>query len=73
MTLSQFTQAKDLEYKQKLAEIFQLTHQQDYIDAVTDLLNVMIEENKIRNDVNKNIEELMKKQQRQEVLKMTKK
>jgi len=71
--LSQFTQAKDLEYKQKLAEIFQLTHQQDYIDAVTDLLNVMIEENKIRNDVNKNIEELMKKQQRQEVLKMTKK
>jgi len=73
LTLSQFTQAKDLEYKQKLAEIFQLTHQQDYIDAVTDLLNVMIEENKIRNDVNKNIEELMKKQQRQEVLKMTKK
>lgn len=71
--MSQFTQAKDLEYKQKLAEIFQLTHQQDYIDAVTDLLNVMIEENKIRNDVNKNIEELMKKQQRQEVLKMTKK
>lgn len=73
MTLSQFTQAKDLEYKQKLAEIFQLTKQQDYIDAVTDLLNVMIEENKIRNDVNKNIEELMKKQQKQEVLKMTKK
>lgn len=50
-----------------------MTKQQDYIDAVTDLLNVMIEENKIRNDVNKNIEELMKKQQKQEVLKMTKK
>lgn len=73
MTLSQFTQSKDLEYKQKLAEIFQLTNQQDYIDAVTELLNIMIEENKIRNDVNKNIEELMKKQQKQEVLKMTKK
>jgi len=71
--LSQFTQSKDLEYKQKLAEIFQLTNQQDYIDAVTELLNIMIEENKIRNDVNKNIEELMKKQQKQEVLKMTKK
>jgi len=73
LTLSQFTQSKDLEYKQKLAEIFQLTNQQDYIDAVTELLNIMIEENKIRNDVNKNIEELMKKQQKQEVLEMTKK
>jgi len=33
----------------------------------------MIEENKIRNDVNKNIDELIRKQQKQEVLKMTKK
>jgi ATP-dependent Lon protease len=62
-----------LDYKAKLSEIFQLTKQQQYIDAVTELLNVMIEENKIRNDVNKNIEELMRKQQKQEVLKMTKK
>lgn len=73
MTLSQFTNAKDLDYKAKLSEIFQLTKQQQYIDAVADLLNVMIEENKIRNDVNKNIEDLMRKQQKQEVLKMTKK